>query len=192
MWGLPLSKQVRELKALGFGERGPVLEALYQNSGDLWRALVQLQRLRLEPFHQRLWEPEEPPIDFHSPDRQVRERDTWMHVSRRCSDPHPTFFCLPFLQAVLRRLLASLSLPSWGRAELVVSLMLEQPSEGGWDLADIVEAVMASPSRDFIKRLLNWECAVCGIALPRNKVPNHFGKLTPDCLSVRPSIRPTP
>ena len=66
--------------------------------------------------------------------------------------------------------MASLSLPSWGRAELVVSLMLEQPADGGWELADIVEAVKASPSRDFIKRLLNWECAVCSLALPRNKV----------------------
>lgn len=48
--------------------------------------------------------------------------------------------------------------------------MLERPSEGGWELADIVEAVKASPSRDFIKRLLSWECAVCSWALPRNKV----------------------
>uniref|UniRef100_A0A8D0HST1 Ring finger protein 31 n=1 Tax=Sphenodon punctatus TaxID=8508 RepID=A0A8D0HST1_SPHPU len=75
--------KVRELQALGFGERGPVLQALYQNGGDVWQALSQLQRLLLEPFHRRLWEPEEPPIDFHSPDRQ----------------------------ALLRRLLASLTLP---------------------------------------------------------------------------------
>uniref|UniRef100_A0A8D0LCD3 Ring finger protein 31 n=1 Tax=Sphenodon punctatus TaxID=8508 RepID=A0A8D0LCD3_SPHPU len=75
--------RVRELQALGFGERGPVLQALYQNGGDVWQALSQLQRLLLEPFHRRLWEPEEPPIDFHSPDRQ----------------------------ALLRRLLASLTLP---------------------------------------------------------------------------------
>lgn len=51
--------------------------------------------------------------------------------------------------------------------------MLEPPCEGGWELADIVEAVMASPSRDFIKRLLSWECAVCSLALPRNKVPDR-------------------
>lgn len=69
----PLSEQLRELRALGFPERGPALQALYQNNGDIWRALAQLQRLRLEPFHQRLWESEEPPIDFHSPDRQVSD-----------------------------------------------------------------------------------------------------------------------
>ncbi|KAL8177181.1 UNVERIFIED_CONTAM: hypothetical protein K2H54_042948 [Gekko kuhli] len=150
--------KIRELKALGFAERGPVLQALYQNKGDLWQALVQLQRQRLEPFHQRLWESEEPPIDFHSPDRQ----------------------------ALLRRLLASLSLPSWGRAELVVSLMLEKPSEGGWELADIVEAVKASPSRDFIKRLLSWECAVCSWALPRNKMQSLTScecTICPECFA---------
>ncbi|XP_054848465.1 E3 ubiquitin-protein ligase RNF31 isoform X2 [Eublepharis macularius] len=150
--------KVRELKVLGFAERGPVLQALYQNKGDVWQALVQLQRLRLEPFHQRLWETEEPPIDFQSPDRQ----------------------------ALLRRLLASLSLPSWGRAELVVSLMLEKPSEGGWELADIVEAVKASPSRDFIKRLLSWECAVCSWALPRNKMQSLTScecTICPDCFT---------
>ncbi|XP_077171709.1 E3 ubiquitin-protein ligase RNF31 isoform X2 [Paroedura picta] len=150
--------KVRELKALGFAERGPVLQALYQNKGDLWQALVQLQRQRLEPFHLRLWESEEPPLDFNSPDRQ----------------------------ALLRRLLASLSLPSWGRAELVVSLMLEKPSEGGWELADIVEAVKASPSRDFIKRLLSWECAVCSWALPRNKMQSLTScecTICPECFA---------
>ncbi|XP_013911248.1 PREDICTED: E3 ubiquitin-protein ligase RNF31-like [Thamnophis sirtalis] len=81
--------------------------------------------------------------------------------------------------ALLRRLLASLSLPSWGRAELVVSLMLEQPNEG-WELSDIVEAVKASPNRDFIKRLLSWECAVCSLALPRNKLRSCLDQETYD------------
>ncbi|XP_042327873.1 E3 ubiquitin-protein ligase RNF31 [Sceloporus undulatus] len=155
--------KIRELKALGFEDRGPVLQALYQNNGDLWQALVQLQRQRLEPFHQRLWNDEDPPIDFHNPDRQ----------------------------ALLRRLLASLSLPSWGRAELVVSLMLEQPSDGGWELADIVEAVKASPSRDFIKRLLNWECAVCSLALPRNKMQSLTScecTICPECFALHFTI----
>ncbi|KAJ7313157.1 hypothetical protein JRQ81_004430 [Phrynocephalus forsythii] len=155
--------KIRELKALGFEDRGPVLEALYQNNGEVWRALVQLQRRLLEPFHRQLWAEEEPPIDFHSPDRQ----------------------------ALLRRLLASLSLPSWGRAELVVSLMLEQPSDGGWELADIVEAVKASPSRDFIRRLLNWECAVCSLALPRNKMQSLTScecTICPECFALHFTI----
>nr|XP_020664984.1 E3 ubiquitin-protein ligase RNF31-like [Pogona vitticeps] len=155
--------KIQELKALGFEERGPVLEALYQNNGELWRALVPLQRRVLEPFHQQLWEEKEPPIDVHCPDRQ----------------------------ALLRRLLASLSLPSWGRAELVVSLMLEQPADGGWELADIVEAVKASPSRDFIKRLLNWECAVCSLALPRNKMQSLTScecTICPECFALHFTI----
>uniref|UniRef100_H9G897 Uncharacterized protein n=1 Tax=Anolis carolinensis TaxID=28377 RepID=H9G897_ANOCA len=155
--------KIRELKALGFGERGPVLQALYQNNGDLWQALVQLQRQLLEPFHQRLWEDEDPPIDFHNPDRQ----------------------------ALLRRLLATFSLPSWGRAELVLSLMLEQPADGGWELADVVEAVKASPNRDFIKRLLTWECAVCSLALPRNKMQSLTScecTICPECFALHFTI----
>lgn len=163
------------MKSLGFEERGTVLQALYENNGDLWRTLVQLQRARLAPFHQRLWESEDPPMDFHTADRQVSERGNGgiRSLLSPLAGPREVPLVLSRLvprQALLRRLLASLSLPSWGRAELVVSLMLEQPNEG-WELADIVEAVKASPNRDFIKRLLSWECAVCSLALPRNKVP---------------------
>ncbi|XP_065270615.1 E3 ubiquitin-protein ligase RNF31 [Emys orbicularis] len=154
--------KVRELAALGFGERGPVLQALYQNGGDLWGALTELQRLQLEPFHRRMWEPAEPEINFHAPDRQ----------------------------ALLRRLLASLALPSWGRAELVLSLVREQEvvENGGRPaaLADIVDAVRASPDRDFIKRLLNWECAVCGWAFPRNQMQSLTScecTICPDCFA---------
>ncbi|XP_067389169.1 LOW QUALITY PROTEIN: E3 ubiquitin-protein ligase RNF31 [Emydura macquarii macquarii] len=150
--------KVRELAALGFGARGPVLRALYENGGDVWGALTELQRLQLEPFHRRLWDPAEPPIDFQVPDRQ----------------------------ALLRRLLASLALPSWGRAELVLSLAQEQAAGGRAALADIVEAVRASPDRAFIRRLLNWECAVCGWALPRNQMQSLTScecTICPDCFA---------
>ncbi|KAH1181993.1 hypothetical protein KIL84_009747 [Mauremys mutica] len=154
--------KVRELAALGFAERGPVLQALYQNGGDLWGALTELQRLQLEPFHRRMWEPAEPEIDFHAPDRQ----------------------------ALLRRLLASLALPSWGRAELVLSLVREQEAVENRGrraaLADIVDAVRASPDRDFIKRLLNWECAVCGWVLPRNQMQSLTScecTICPECFA---------
>ncbi|KAL7977740.1 hypothetical protein Chor_009689, partial [Crotalus horridus] len=143
-------------------ERGSVLQALYENNGDLWRTLVQLQQARLAPFHQRLWESEDPPVDFQCADRQ----------------------------ALLRRLLASLSLPSWGRAELMVSLMLEQPNEG-WELADIVEAVKASPNRDFIRHWLSWECAVCSLALPRNKMQSLTScecTICPECFELHFTI----
>ncbi|XP_074975051.1 E3 ubiquitin-protein ligase RNF31 isoform X1 [Caretta caretta] len=93
-------------------------------------------------------------------------------------------------KALLRRLLASLGLPSWGRAELVLSLVREQEAAGGRGgraaLADIVDAVRASPDRDFIKRLLNWECAVCGWALPRNQMQSLTScecTICPDCFA---------
>ncbi|ETE67953.1 RING finger protein 31, partial [Ophiophagus hannah] len=172
---------VRELKSLGFEERGPALQALYENNGDLWRALVQLQRVRLAPFHQRLWESEDPPMNFQSTDRQVSGRGREGNPGPEIQWEAPLVLSrLVLRQALLRRLLASLSLPSWGRAELVVSLMLEQPDEG-WELSDIVEAVKASPNRDFIKRLLSWECAVCSLALPRNKEKHITDLVCPAC-----------
>uniref|UniRef100_A0A8C8RZU2 RBR-type E3 ubiquitin transferase n=1 Tax=Pelusios castaneus TaxID=367368 RepID=A0A8C8RZU2_9SAUR len=151
--------KVRELAALGFKVRGPVLGALYQNGGDVWGALTELQRQELEPFHRRLWDPVEPHIDLQAPNHQ----------------------------ALLRRLLASLALPSWGRAELVLSLAREQEAAGGRAaLADIVDAVRASPDRAFIRRLLNWECAVCGWALPRNQMQSLTScecTICPDCFA---------
>ncbi|XP_067173275.1 LOW QUALITY PROTEIN: E3 ubiquitin-protein ligase RNF31-like [Apteryx mantelli] len=75
-------------------------------------------------------------------------------------------------QATVRRALAALGLPSWGRAELVVALGRELGwrGAGGPALGDLVEAVRASPDRAFIRRLLSWECAVCGWALPRHQM----------------------
>ncbi|MGH0164386.1 UNVERIFIED_CONTAM: hypothetical protein FKN15_073335 [Acipenser sinensis] len=70
---------------------------------------------------------------------------------------------------VLRRLLAVYELASWGRAELVLSLMLEQ---GGatYCLEDVVQAVRESADRDFIKRMLSTECAVCYAEFPQNRL----------------------
>lgn len=78
-------------------------------------------------------------------------------------------------QALLRRLLAEHSLHSWGRAELALSLL--QEGEGRFSLQDVVEAVRESQDRDFIKRMLTQECAVCGWELPRNKVSSFFSWL---------------
>lgn len=64
--------QVQELRALGFGPQDGSLQALFQHGGDVARALTELQRQRLEPFHQRLWDrgPEPTPC-WDGLDRQV-------------------------------------------------------------------------------------------------------------------------
>ncbi|XP_075424107.1 E3 ubiquitin-protein ligase RNF31, partial [Ascaphus truei] len=150
----PAPAQVEALCSLGFRERSEILAALYESAGDLGGALSVLQRPRLEAFHTRMWAEPEPPLQLDSGDRQ----------------------------ALLRRLLAEHALPSWGRAELALSLL--QESGGRYDLQDVLEAVRESQDRDFIKRMLTQECAVCGWELPRSKM----GSLTsceccicPDC-----------
>ncbi|KAH0511751.1 E3 ubiquitin-protein ligase RNF31 [Microtus ochrogaster] len=70
--------------------------------------------------------------------------------------------------SLVRRLLAVYTLPSWGRAELALSLLQETPRN--YELLDVVEAVRHSHDRAFLRRLLAQECAVCGWALPRNRV----------------------
>lgn len=64
--------QVKELQSLGFGPKEGSLQALFQHGGDVARALTELQRQRLEPFHQRLWDrgPEPTPC-WDGLDRQV-------------------------------------------------------------------------------------------------------------------------
>ena len=72
------------------------------------------------------------------------------------------------MQSLVRRLLAVHALPSWGRAELALALLQETPRN--YELGDVVEAVRQSQDRAFLRRLLAQECAVCGWALPRNRV----------------------
>lgn len=78
-----------------------------------------------------------------------------------------------FLQRMCRRLLALYSLPSWGRCELVLSL-LQEPGVT-YSLEDVVQAVKESHDRDFIRRLLNNECPTCFGIFPRGKVGGRGG-----------------
>ncbi|XP_042542289.1 E3 ubiquitin-protein ligase RNF31 isoform X1 [Dipodomys spectabilis] len=134
-------RKVQELQSLGFGPEEGSLQALFQHGGDVARALTELQRQRLEPFHQRLWDTgPEPTSSWDGPDKQ----------------------------SLVRRLLAVYALPSWGRAELALSLLQETPRN--YELLDVVEAVRHSQDRAFLRRLLAQECAVCGWTLPRNKM----------------------
>ncbi|XP_046509301.1 E3 ubiquitin-protein ligase RNF31 isoform X2 [Equus quagga] len=148
-------RKVQELRSLGFGPEEGSLQALFQHGGDVTRALTELQRQRLEPFHQRLWDsgPETTP-SWDGPDKQ----------------------------SLVRRLLAVYALPSWGRAELALSLLQETPRN--YELGDVVEAVRHSQDRAFLRRLLAQECAVCGWALPRNRMQALTScecTICPDC-----------
>ncbi|XP_037359019.1 E3 ubiquitin-protein ligase RNF31 isoform X2 [Talpa occidentalis] len=148
-------RKVQELWSLGFGPEEGSLQALFQHGGDVARALTELQRQRLEPFHQRLWDSgPEPTPSWDSPDKQ----------------------------SLVRRLLAVYALPSWGRAELALSLLQETPRN--YELGDVVEAVRHSQDRAFLRRLLAQECAVCGWALPRNRMQALTScecTICPDC-----------
>lgn len=148
-------RKVQELQSLGFGPEEGSLQALFQHGGDVARALTELQRQRLEPFHQRLWDsgPESTP-SWDGPDKQ----------------------------SLVRRLLAVYALPSWGRAELALSLLQETPRN--YELGDVVEAVRQSQDRAFLRRLLAQECAVCGWVLPRNRMQALTScecTICPDC-----------
>ncbi|XP_053558336.1 LOW QUALITY PROTEIN: E3 ubiquitin-protein ligase RNF31 [Bombina bombina] len=146
--------KVETLCNLGFNDKDKVVSALYESSGDVGRALTILQRPILEPFLTRMWEETQPPLNLDSGDRS----------------------------AILRRLLAEHALHSWGRAELALSLL--QEAEGRFVLQDVLEAVRESHDRDFIKRMLIQECAVCGWELPRNKMRSLTSCeccICPDC-----------
>ncbi|XP_024135802.1 E3 ubiquitin-protein ligase RNF31 isoform X1 [Oryzias melastigma] len=133
--------KMKELHSLGFRDVSQCEEALRQSGGQVKGALSLLQRPLLEPFHQRIWtDQSEPQIDPGDPDKQ-----------RMC-----------------RRLLALYDLPSWGRCELVLSLL--QEPDVSYSLEDVVHAVKESHDKDFIRRLLNNECPVCLCIFPRSKM----------------------
>ncbi|XP_059952395.1 E3 ubiquitin-protein ligase RNF31 isoform X5 [Mesoplodon densirostris] len=148
-------RKVQELRSLGFEPEEGSLQALFQHGGDVARALTELQRQRLEPFHQRLWDSgPEPTASWDGPDKQ----------------------------SLVRRLLAVHALPSWGRAELALALLQETPRN--YELGDVVEAVRQSQDRAFLRRLLAQECAVCSWALPRNRMQALTScecTICPDC-----------
>ncbi|XP_024608960.1 E3 ubiquitin-protein ligase RNF31 isoform X5 [Neophocaena asiaeorientalis asiaeorientalis] len=148
-------RKVQELRSLGFEPEEGSLHALFQHGGDVARALTELQRQRLEPFHQRLWDSgPEPTPSWDGPDKQ----------------------------SLVRRLLAVHTLPSWGRAELALALLQETPRN--YELGDVVEAVRQSQDRAFLRRLLAQECAVCSWALPRNRMQALTScecTICPDC-----------
>lgn len=64
-------------------------------------------------------------------------------------------------------------LPSWGRCELALSLLLEENAP--YSLEDVVQAVRESHDREFIKRVLTKECPICLSIFPHSKVtaPSH-------------------
>ncbi|XP_047424660.1 E3 ubiquitin-protein ligase RNF31-like [Mugil cephalus] len=133
--------KMRELYSLGFRDASKCEEALRQSGGEVKGALSLLQRPLLEPFHQHIWNDQiEAPIDPKHPDKQ-----------RMC-----------------RRLLALYGLPSWGRCELVLSLL--QEPDVTYSLEDVVQAVKESHDKDFIRRLLNNECPCCLSIFPRSKM----------------------
>ncbi|XP_037549700.1 E3 ubiquitin-protein ligase RNF31 [Nematolebias whitei] len=133
--------KMKELRSLGFQDLFQCDEALHQSGGEVKGALSLLQRPLMEPFHQHIWiDQPEPPIDPKHVDKQ-----------RTC-----------------RRLLALYSLPSWGRCELVLSLL--QEPDVSCSLEDVVQAVKESHDKDFIRRLLNNECPCCLSIFPRSKM----------------------
>uniref|UniRef100_A0A3P8U355 Uncharacterized protein n=1 Tax=Amphiprion percula TaxID=161767 RepID=A0A3P8U355_AMPPE len=133
--------KVKELCALGFSDEAQCHEVLIQSGGEVRGALALLQRPLLEPFHKCIWSDKpEPPIDINHPDKQ----------------------------RICRRLLAVYDLPSWGRCELALSLLLEHSAP--YSLEDVVQAVQESHDREFIKRVLAKECPICLSIFPHSKM----------------------
>uniref|UniRef100_A0A8C2WDA1 RBR-type E3 ubiquitin transferase n=1 Tax=Cyclopterus lumpus TaxID=8103 RepID=A0A8C2WDA1_CYCLU len=133
--------KVKELCALGFSDEARCHDVLRQSGGEVRGALALLQRPLLEPFHKHIWSDKpEPAVDIHHPDKQ----------------------------RICRRLLAVYDLPSWGRCELALSLLLEHSAP--YSLEDVVQAVRESHDREFIKRVLAKECPICLSVFPHSKM----------------------
>lgn len=177
---------MKELHSLGFQDVSQCEEALHQSGGEVKGALSLLQRPLMEPFHQHIWmDQPEPPIDPKHVDKQV----SWRCRSRclELSHEHNVNSCFCSFQRTCRRLLALYNLPSWGRCELVLSLL--QEPDVSYSLEDVVQAVKESHDKDFIRRLLNNECPCCLSIFPRSKVRRRrLEHQTHQCSSFVPRL----
>ncbi|NWY22886.1 RNF31 ligase, partial [Aphelocoma coerulescens] len=90
----PYWSQLQLLSGLGFPERAAAAAALQRHGGGHWGALCELQGRRLRPLRLRHFRGEEPGLDFNRADQQ----------------------------ALVRQILATLPVASWGRASLVAGL----------------------------------------------------------------------
>uniref|UniRef100_A0A8C5ZDL6 E3 ubiquitin-protein ligase RNF31 n=1 Tax=Marmota marmota marmota TaxID=9994 RepID=A0A8C5ZDL6_MARMA len=106
-------RKVQELRSLGFGPEDGSLQALFQHGGDVARALTELQRQRLEPFHQRLWDsgPEHTP-SWDGPDKQMQAL-----ISCECTIC-PDCFRQHFTIAVKEKHITDMVCPACGRPDL--------------------------------------------------------------------------
>lgn len=97
----------------------------------------------------------------------VLYKDTMFGITGRKCEVYFNMILL-FFQRVCRWLLAVYDLPSWGRCELALSLLLEHSAP--YSLEDVVQAVQESHDREFIKRVLAKECPICLSVFPHSKV----------------------
>ncbi|KAH0509639.1 E3 ubiquitin-protein ligase RNF31 [Microtus ochrogaster] len=106
-------RKVKELQSLGFGPKEGSLQALFQHGGDVARALTELQRQRLEPFHQRLWDrgPEPTPC-WDGLDRQMQAL-----ISCECTIC-PDCFRQHFTIALKEKHITDMVCPACGRPDL--------------------------------------------------------------------------
>ncbi|KAG2462500.1 RNF31 ligase, partial [Polypterus senegalus] len=65
--------KIHEIQTLGFHNEKEIITALQVNGGDVSKAVIELQRHLLAPFHERIWQ-EDPDFNFHVDhnDRQMQ------------------------------------------------------------------------------------------------------------------------
>ncbi|XP_044923782.1 E3 ubiquitin-protein ligase RNF31 isoform X3 [Mustela putorius furo] len=106
-------RKVQELRSLGFGPEEGSLQALFQHGGDVARALTELQRQRLEPFHQRLWDKgPDPTLSWDGPDKQMQAL-----TSCECTIC-PDCFRQHFTIALKEKHITDMVCPACGRPDL--------------------------------------------------------------------------
>ncbi|XP_059860784.1 E3 ubiquitin-protein ligase RNF31 isoform X4 [Delphinus delphis] len=119
-------RKVQELRSLGFEPEEGSLHALFQHGGDVARALTELQRQRLEPFHQRLWDSgPEPTPSWDGPDKQECAVCSWalprnrMQALTSCECTIcPDCFRQHFTIALKEKHITDMVCPACGRPDL--------------------------------------------------------------------------
>ncbi|XP_053402115.1 uncharacterized protein LOC123548578 isoform X2 [Mercenaria mercenaria] len=167
-----------EINAHGQYAREDILTALYQNQGDIEEAVDQLNHSVVQSYADRLWD--------NNPNRggdaaiaaAARSRELTNSVSNSVIN-HTDFQRLVSDTTInkerrVRMVFVEGKLKSWGRAEMVVTILdkevtlSEHPLE--CTLEDIIEAVRNCGDRKSSLVYLTQECGICFSNFPMSKI----------------------
>ncbi|XP_005111217.1 E3 ubiquitin-protein ligase lubel [Aplysia californica] len=180
-----------KLSALGEFPREEILDAMQQSCGDQAACEHFLQASKLYPFIGRIWAQRESECGDHFQLQNMTSSDMCRSFSTSVIN-HWDFQKIirdknVDLDRRTRMILVEGRLKSWGRAEMVISILDQGVPRTEVSLEDVVEAVRNCRDRQSALAYLQQECQICYATFPMSKIHSLNVcqcKLCAECLTL--------